>query len=401
MQKIATKSCLKLRFSAGNIQQIRPIYKGIERAFSKDDLYTLFAEPKILPEDEIEWVSALEGPVVRYDQLTTKDQVKAESILVNHVQQMLALSKNDPDLQIKLKKWIEIPNKEQDIYLVDNKVVLTRWGFIDQNAARGNGEISYLLKRKVWTLSLLSRFDDDDVLPELEIDYTLKGKKDKITTNNSGLAVIPGIVDGETIQLSASYKDQTIEKEVQVTEESSCKLIFNKIFDLSFQVYFEETKEKATDQNFSLNFGSKRVEAQTNEHGELFLKSIRPETVITMVHGEGWSLTPDQFTCKEDQTLFKAYLTIPPPEIFEKKIRVYYERTKEPLPGATVKVTRGHKVEEYQSDDEGFIVIRTENEPIEGDITIEVEAPVPASGKRTWFQKMLPWIGNNKVKSRG
>ncbi|MDN5214705.1 hypothetical protein QQ020_21685 [Fulvivirgaceae bacterium BMA12] len=389
MQQIDIKSIRKLRFPAGNILQIGAVYKGVERAFAKDNLFTLFAVPVLLPDNEIEWKTPLSGTITRFDLLNTNEQTELERILIDQVQQIMDLAENDAQLQEKIKKWIEIPRKEEDIYRVDQRAVLTRWGFIDETAVKGKGEISYLLKTKKYLLYIQARYEDHSPVPNIEIAYTYKGRSESIITDDEGNGIISGIAEGESLEVSATHNDEEQSKGFKVFEDTSCKLIFPKKQDMRFQVHYADSEEVAANEKFTVNYLEDVCETISDQEGRFQLKNVKVGLLISIVHSKNWKLNPDEVTCESTKQEYSISLTIPPPIVFKKKIRIYYELTNEPLQGAKVLVKIGEKKEEHISDEEGFITLQSENEPLSENILLDIKAKKPSGGRISFFHQFF------------
>lgn len=389
MQTITTKNISKLRFPPGNVQQIAAIYKGIEKAFRQNDLNTLFAVPVLKPDNEMEWRTPLEGKIQRYDALSGNEQAEVDRLLVEKVNRLLQVAKADPSFQAKIRKWLEIPAKEQDVFLVGNHVVLTSWGFISFHDVVPPGTISKLLKTKKHQLHVRARYEDDTPVVELSIAYATAKRKDQVVTDERGNAIIQGLPDGSDVRINATHNQEEKFEEFTITEDVTCKLLFPKLQDITVTVIDSNTGQPVTGESFKVVTDKLEGVFITDEEGSILLENIRVGQAVSLTHQEGLLTAPASFDCEPEVLLYTIKLTVPVPEVFEKKIKIFYEPTGKAMPGARVTVTANVETTEHVTDTEGFITLQSENAPITGQVKLEIEAAVKPYREKRGVSKLF------------
>lgn len=135
----------------GNIQPMWPDtaqgnvlqrYQQIKSVFP-EQIGRFFAEPVASDtEKSITWYSRFTGKIINYEQLDEKEKQEANYQIQQYIEQLQAHIKNIPeaeqaDYEKVLDAALEIPSYDS-IYLVSGRVVITRWGFIEDkfNASR-------------------------------------------------------------------------------------------------------------------------------------------------------------------------------------------------------------------------------------------------------------------------
>lgn len=119
-------------------------YDQIKKIFKEDSVF--FAFPKF-NNNEIEWYTGIEGNIIQYINLndTKKNQIKIK--LKTQVEKLYntKIIKDDEDYYNHLEKIIEIPSYE-NINIIDDEVVLTNWGYIEDRYDAPRHIIKELIK---------------------------------------------------------------------------------------------------------------------------------------------------------------------------------------------------------------------------------------------------------------
>lgn len=136
MQLIIKNKSDDFRQVASNAGSLVKKYDQIKNIFTEDSIF--FAIPVFIDHD-IEWSTKLKGSIVQYTQCNDDEKYKIKVILKKQLDKLYntPIIKEDEDYFEYLEKIIEIPNYD-NIYLIENHVVITNWGYIEDryNAPR-------------------------------------------------------------------------------------------------------------------------------------------------------------------------------------------------------------------------------------------------------------------------
>ncbi len=106
-------------------------YEQIKNIFNENSI--IFAVPKF-DDNHIEWLTKLKGIIVQYVQCDDEQKHNIKVMLKKQLDGLYSATivREDEDYYEYLEKIIEIPNYD-NIYLIENRVVITNWGYIEDS----------------------------------------------------------------------------------------------------------------------------------------------------------------------------------------------------------------------------------------------------------------------------
>ncbi len=120
-----------------DMQNIKPLsslggevnqkYHRIRELFRENNDYLMFAEPLKTSENQIKWQTKTDNEIRNYNDLSEDEQNIVREKLKTQAKNLY--NQTDKKIEKYLDSFLQIPSI-YDIYLVDDRVVLTNWGFV-------------------------------------------------------------------------------------------------------------------------------------------------------------------------------------------------------------------------------------------------------------------------------
>ena len=151
MQIIIKNKSNKFRHIASTFGLLVKKHAQIKKIFCEDS--GIFSK-HIFNDNYIKWSTAFDGKIIQYSKCDDEQKEQVKFILKQQYQKLydIPIIKEDEDYFEYLEKIIEIANYDT-IYLIDNKVVLTNWSYIEDEYNAPRQIIKKLIENTIETVS--------------------------------------------------------------------------------------------------------------------------------------------------------------------------------------------------------------------------------------------------------
>jgi len=227
------------------LDNLRPVHQGSSeignryqqlKNLLKDGAYTLFAEPEYLSTGEIEWKTELRGDVVQYTQADEKTQ---ENMLIQLKQQVTTILnrkniKDNEEIQEYLSLILEIPDLD-NIYAVNNHIVLCNWGYIEDKHNAERDIIKKLIEGVLFTVNI----EDEDgvIISKLPIQVKYGQDSSEYITNDDG-QILLDVIYGSSVDIHIDlqnndrYKDNSVSKNILCLKDKTEETVVLKLAEV-------------------------------------------------------------------------------------------------------------------------------------------------------------------------
>lgn len=382
MNNLATSQLTDIIYTHGNSGSAKNFYNQIKSTFSQNKEYELFAEPIIMGDGKIMWITNIDGEVINYKKLNQEQQSQAKALLSQEMEKLFASAKRyeDETLLEFLKKSIEIPSLD-DIYLIHSKegekVVLTRWGFLSDVPGAEKGLLFKIIEAPRIPMPIQVLYEDGSPAEEITFTIEYERKKQEFTSNHAGIITIPKVKEDSFVK-AYRLKDgeQTDLNTFTCRKDEKYTITIPLILDMKFRVV-TSINEGIASEAFTLSYNSAKFDFVTDVNGEFTVKSVPVGTMVTAFPKNAErSLNTNNFTCEKGRREYLIVILAPQTKKHPMRFKVIDEKDKV-IANAEVTVMYNGKKEVLQTDAEGYAVL----EDVEPNTKVKVIAKAPKKDK--------------------
>ncbi len=284
MQIISTSKGRNLRPVSSSSGRIISKYRRIKELFSMDKNHLTFCEPDEISADEIVWQTFLDGEKKRYIELDEEGQRYVRAKLKSQVNRLYKIVQ-DNTAKKYLDLFLQIPSLE-DIYLVDDRVILSNWGFLDDKFNAKRNIIKKLLRGVILSLKIID--DKSEVIQDLKVEIFSNNESEIFMTNSEGYIQLVDVVKNSLVKIeidlsdNSKFEDDKIQKEIEIMEldteititlkKKKIKNIFKKNAKVTFTIYDKESGKVVENAQIILNSTFDNDKQITDERGKASLK---------------------------------------------------------------------------------------------------------------------------------
>ncbi|MBF0239977.1 MAG: hypothetical protein HQM12_19930 [SAR324 cluster bacterium] len=221
---IVSKPLKGYRPVVGVTGEITRLYSQLKRIFAENEEFLLLAEP-IQSTNKMDWYTTLPGEKRMYSELSEKEQENVKRQLAQQINHLLDVleQQNLGNVYNTMKVALDISNFD-DIYLFDDKIVLTQWGFAPDKIDAGGGILKHLvhLPPPRVTITLFFIRSDQKSVEQIAVHVQYEDQSLDLITEINGELTLPDIKSGTVIHVSVNHPEQeSFSTEIIATEEGS------------------------------------------------------------------------------------------------------------------------------------------------------------------------------------
>lgn len=323
MYEIEEKSNVGFRFVGGDFRQIQMIYSQLKANIQDNDLFELFAQPTRIRPKSIVWKSSVNAEYIRFDRLTRQQQDLAINILSEQTSRMLKKinSYGDAVLMKKFTSYIEIPDKETDLFLSpeSNKVLITRWGFIDSSVNVGEGNLSGTVNLPYYPVRITLKYEDGDVATDISIEYKNSTKPGNIKTDANGIAQLPEARNESVYEIKIKTPLEEVRETCNVYKGASYDFIIKRPLDIEIIFLDASTKEIIIGEEFFILLKDNLQNMVTDGQGKVLMDNLKMKDKV-LLKSENYELSHSELVCFQHHQVFQVLVTPKKKDLFKKRI---------------------------------------------------------------------------------
>lgn len=386
MKVIEQKKIENVRYLFGSPSTVKSRYNQIKRTFPEGNEYKIFSEP-VLVEDtnSIIWSTEFVGSIVNYNKLSPTDQIIANKLLTNSIQNILVLAKtfDTSELTDFIYNCIEIPSMT-NVYLVrgdgDDKVVLTEWGFVSDTPGMEKGLLAKIInvKRIPMVFSVVYE-DTKEAASNIKFFFDFEEHIEEKYSDTSGKIELHDVkIDEEVKAYQKSTEEKINEQSFVCYEGGQYKLEVERYLNIPFKVVNgkDEIIQGAT---FNFDYNGEQKVISSDSEGRITLQNLKAGTEIA-VYQKKEEIKENEYNiiCEKDKEYILKVVTPEEPK-FDMRFKVI-DPNGQFVPNAKVKIKYNNKSVDLVTDSEGYTILK--------DVKPATEVKVVAIGKKQKTQKV-------------
>ncbi len=380
MSVIAQNKVENVRYIFGSPSTVKSRYNQIKRTFPEGKEYLIFAEP-VFVEDTgaIIWSTEHLGSIVNFNKLSQTDQAIAKKLLTKSIQTILGAAKTfeTNELTEFIYNCIEIPSMD-NVYLVrgggEDKVVLTEWGFVSDQAGMEKGLLARIINVKRVDMIFDVIFEDKTPAPNQKFFFEFEDQTQTKISDTEAKIKIEEIKIDEVVKVYQKDAETIInEQTFNCYENGKYTLIAQLRLDMTFTV-LNQNNQPVPNITFTFENNGETVNLISDTSGKMTLHDIKVnDEVKTYQTIEETKTNEHAFICEKGKDyILKIEEEIPVeevPEVFNMKFKVI-DHKGEPVPNAKVKIKYNGKTVEKFTDENGYTIL----EEVDPDTKVQVVA---------------------------